>query len=333
MKWVMKEPVCGDMIRVESGTIYHFGVYVSDDEVIQFGLAPSQRATIRDSEVEVVATDIDQFLAGGFLEVCELDRKERKQRRKPKETVEFARSKLGMRGYNIIYNNCEHFANECVLGQRICRQAEDVREMFRNMPVVDVYLAKLPDRDVGQPLACPVRQAEVEAITNQQVKREKYYVWKLLEYGLERTFGLKSKDLTFTKNPNGGYKTEKAEFSLSHSGGALAVAISRGPVGVDVEDLAAPCRAGMPQRSMTQKEYAAYQDLPEAEKQAYFVRLWTAKEALFKASHSGSFDPAAQDTDVGLYRSFEKTVGDRVYALSVATATPERIRVFENIQL
>ena len=67
MKWIMKEPKRGDMIRVASGSIYHFGIYVSDDEVIQFGLAPSQRAVLRDSEVEVLSSDIYTFLAGGFL--------------------------------------------------------------------------------------------------------------------------------------------------------------------------------------------------------------------------------------------------------------------------
>ena len=100
MKWVMKDPVRGDMIRVALGSIYHFGIYVSDEEVIQFGLAPSQRAMLRDSEVEVVSSDIDGFLAGGFLEVCEFDKKERKKHRSPDAVVAYAQSKLGMRGYN-----------------------------------------------------------------------------------------------------------------------------------------------------------------------------------------------------------------------------------------
>ena len=41
MKWLLTEPRYGDMVRVKSGTVYHYGVYVSDDEVIQFGLAPA----------------------------------------------------------------------------------------------------------------------------------------------------------------------------------------------------------------------------------------------------------------------------------------------------
>ena len=30
----------GDMVRVMIGTVYHYGIYVSDEEVIQFGYPP-----------------------------------------------------------------------------------------------------------------------------------------------------------------------------------------------------------------------------------------------------------------------------------------------------
>ena len=77
MKWTYAEPTYGDMIRVAVGSIYHFGIYVSDDEVIQFGLPPSRRGNQPDSEVEVLVSDIDGFLAGGFLEVSVFDKKEK----------------------------------------------------------------------------------------------------------------------------------------------------------------------------------------------------------------------------------------------------------------
>ncbi len=333
MKWVMKDPVRGDMIRVALGSIYHFGIYVSDEEVIQFGLAPSQRAMLRDSEVEVVSSDIDGFLAGGFLEVCEFDKKERKKHRSPDAVVAYAQSKLGMRGYNILYNNCEHFANECLSGEHICHQADDVRAMFRNMPIVDVYVAVLPDREIGEPLSCRPRWAEIVSLSHERLKREKYYVWKLLEYGLERSFGLKMRDLVFKKEENGRYSADKVEFSLSHSQNILAVAVSRGAVGVDVEAADADCRQGMAERALTPREYAFYNRLPDEEKAHGFLRLWTAKEALFKASHGDRFDPAALETIGGQYRTFDQNAEGIPYILSVATATPDRIRMFENVKL
>lgn len=333
MKWVMKEPARGDMIRVESGSIYHFGIYVSDDEVIQFGLAPSQRVTLHDSEVEVLSSDIYAFLSGGFLEVCEFDRRERKKHRSPDEVVSYARSKLGTRGYNIIYNNCEHFANECISGQHICHQADDVRQMFRNMPIVDVYLAKLPARSVGEPLSCALRQEEIDEISNEFVKREKYYVWKLLEYGIERTFGLKIKNLDFSKDEYGRYKTDKLEFSLAHSKGGLAVAVSRAAVGVDLEAMDIERTEEMARGVMTQKDFDEYERLSENEKQKYLVDAWTAKEALFKFSHSALFEPRSYDVSEGGFRTFEKIIGDKTFSVSVATTTTERIRLFENIEL
>ena len=333
MKWVMKDPSRGDMIRVESGTIYHFGIYVSDDDVIQFGLAPSQRIAIPDSEIEVLSTDIDCFLAGGFLEVAEFDKKERKKHRSPDKVVAYAKSKLGMRGYNIIYNNCEHFANECISGEHISKQADDVRAMFRNMPVVDVYLAELPNRDIEEPLECDLRQKDVDGISNELLKREKYYVWKLLGYGLERSLGIKIADLSFVKEKDGRYVTDKAEFSLSHSKGALAVAVSRAHVGVDIECIDEKYRDGMANRVMTEKEYALYEKLADSEKQAYFYKTWSAKEAIFKHSHKERFIPSDTDTDSAICRSFEKNVGGKPFFLSIATATPEKIRIFEDIKL
>ena len=94
MKWELSEPKLGDMIRVRFGNFYHYGFYVSDSEVIQFGLAPNARPEIKDSEVEVLASDIDTFLNGEYLEVAVLDKKELKTRVPPKKSVELARARI-----------------------------------------------------------------------------------------------------------------------------------------------------------------------------------------------------------------------------------------------
>lgn len=133
MKWILGEPHIGDMIRVRSGSIYHYGVYVSDSEVIQFGLAPAARPTLRDTDIEVLSTDIDTFLSGQFLEVAEFDRKEKKANKTPEEAVSIARARMGERGYHILYNNCEHFAYECVTGKKYSEQVDSVRDLFRGM--------------------------------------------------------------------------------------------------------------------------------------------------------------------------------------------------------
>ena len=40
MKWVFGECLPGDMIRIKTGAVYHYGIFVSDAEVIQFGYPP-----------------------------------------------------------------------------------------------------------------------------------------------------------------------------------------------------------------------------------------------------------------------------------------------------
>ena len=333
MKWGYKDPSFGDMIRVGLGEIYHVGIYVSDDEIIQFGLAPSMRALLRDSEIEVLSSDIDTFLAGGFLEVAEFDKKEKKKHRSPKEVVAYARSKIGTRGYNILYNNCEHFANECLSGERSCQQADDVRALFRNMPIVDLYIAQLPQREIDAPLACMARNEEIAAASNPQVKREKYYVWKLLGYALERSFGLKMDTLPFTKEISGRWSTPKAYFSLSHSGNALAVAVSRAPVGVDIEGQATAYREEMADRMMTAAELAQFRQLPADAQGEYFLTLWTAKEAIFKASRDDVFRPTQLEAAAFSHKTLTFTVAEQGYTCSVATNTPERLRIYENIPL
>ena len=331
MKWVMSHPSRGDMVRVKWQELFHFGIYVSDDEVIQFGANPASRTATPDCQLRVISTDMESFLAGGALEVAEFDWRERLTNRKPDDVVAYAISKIGMGGYHILHNNCEHFANECISGQRVCNQAETLREMFRKIPVVDVYLASMPDHPMDQPIACDLRRQEIDAVTHPRVKMEKYYVWKLLGYGLNRSFGLNIDTLEFHLDEFGRYVTEKAVFSLSHSHGLLAVAVSRGEVGIDVEPLGAKLPEKMADRILTPEELASY--ITKEDKQNELVRIWTAKEALFKASGKACFDPVQQDTSKGGYCTFETEVADVTYAVSVATATPEKIRIYKDVSL
>ena len=67
------------------------------------------------------------------MEVAEFDRKERKANRAPDEVVSTARARLGERGYHILYNNCEHFAHECVSGKHYSEQVDGVRDLFRGL--------------------------------------------------------------------------------------------------------------------------------------------------------------------------------------------------------
>ncbi len=132
MKWSPSQCKAGDMIRIQLGSFYHMGIFVSENEIIQFGLPPVPEYRTDLDKVEVVATDIDVFSCGKIVEVAQMSLKEKLRRFSPQKTIELARSRIGEKGYNIIHNNCEHFAYECVFGIKYCSQVESLREKWKN---------------------------------------------------------------------------------------------------------------------------------------------------------------------------------------------------------
>lgn len=121
-----KKPEYGDQIRVNRGIYYHHGIYESDDVIYQF--ASPEGAEISPKTAKIIITTLDKFLKGGSLEVKEYNSDELEKKRTPEEIIEFAKSKLGydMGGYNLASNNCEHFSNLCVFGEKRSEQVEGI---------------------------------------------------------------------------------------------------------------------------------------------------------------------------------------------------------------
>lgn len=125
--WVQKTPQKGDHIRVRrmNGLYAHHGIYVSDEEVIHF-TGKDDDSILDWSKPEVIQTDLAYFLKGGILEVKEYTDEEFADLYSPEQIVTYARACLGDKGYNLIFNNCEHFANVCTLGRFRSHQVEKV---------------------------------------------------------------------------------------------------------------------------------------------------------------------------------------------------------------
>lgn len=125
--WVQKTPQKGDHIRVQrmNGLYAHHGIYVSDEEVIHF-TGKDDDSILDWSKPEVIQTDLAYFLKGGTLEVKEYTDEEFADLYSPEQIVTYARACLGDKGYNLIFNNCEHFANVCTLGRFRSHQVEKV---------------------------------------------------------------------------------------------------------------------------------------------------------------------------------------------------------------
>ncbi|MBK6089752.1 lecithin retinol acyltransferase family protein [Ruminococcus difficilis] len=130
MKWVYRECQYGDIIRVKLGSVYHYGIFASEDEVIAFGLPPTAENLKNQQDIKVLATDIDVFSCGNMIETAQLTLNEKRKRQSPDKTVSAARARIGEGSYNLIHNNCEHFVNEIVFGKKISEQELEVRRKW-----------------------------------------------------------------------------------------------------------------------------------------------------------------------------------------------------------
>ena len=86
------------------------------------------------------------------------------------------------------------------------------------------------------------------------------------------------------------------EFSVTSSGGLAAVGLSERSLGVDIE-IAGPDIVVLP-TALTAREEGSLASLAPDDRHIGFLRLWTAKEAVLKASgRSLADDPATIDVE------------------------------------
>lgn len=129
--WSEKVPQKGDHIRVNRGVYNHHGIYISDEEVVHF-TGQDDDSILDWSKNEVISTNLDRFLLCGVLEVKEYTDEEFEDLYPVEHIVTYARACLGNKGYSLIFNNCEHFANVCTLGRFRSRQVEGVFDAILN---------------------------------------------------------------------------------------------------------------------------------------------------------------------------------------------------------
>jgi 4'-phosphopantetheinyl transferase len=75
-------------------------------------------------------------------------------------------------------------------------------------------------------------------------------------------------------------------FSLAHSGDTVAIAVARGPVGIDVERAATGCVCSLAS-AMHPEDAALAGALPEPDRHAAIIRWWVRMEAVLKCAGAG----------------------------------------------
>ena len=119
---------------------------------------------------------------------------------------------------------------------------------------------------------------------------------------------------------------------MSHSHNVVCVALSRAVVGVDVEKIE-PTKADIADKVLSEKEKAEYALLSCEEKDGFLIRAWARKESLFKTRNVKALTFEEFKNQEGAVAEKTLNLSDGAYALSVATATPEKLRLYEGIDL
>ena len=199
--------------------------------------------------------------------------------------------------------------------------------------MIDVYIAVLPDKEICKPLLCAKRQAEIDGISNERVRREKYYVWKLLEYAIKNSLGADASRLNFTKSKNQKWSCDAFEFSLSHSGELLAVAISDRAVGVDVERIRVKNSERMANYILTSGEKAEYSSVCDDTADEWLIQRWCQKEAIFKSKNEDSFIPSKIETANFFSHVEFLEVKNQKYILALAAKEQDNLKINEIVDL
>lgn len=164
--------------------------------------------------------------------------------------------------------------------------------------MVHVYFAPIFE-GVMEPVFPPRRQKQLEETKNDRCRRQRYSVWKLLQYGLRHSLDLDPEQLEFSLDDRGRWSCDRCFFSLSHSDGAVAVAISDAPVGIDVEGMDRSLHPALPGKILTAPEQTEFAALDERQQKQYLLEKWCCKESRFKWQEAAKAEGAAEKTCAG----------------------------------
>ncbi|MCH5159599.1 MAG: 4'-phosphopantetheinyl transferase superfamily protein [Clostridiales bacterium] len=208
---------------------------------------------------------------------------------------------------------------------------DELQQQYNIDNKVHVYVAEFDDSVEVQDVKPPIRNDAIAATTDPLLKRQRYCVWRLLDYALRQLIGKGVDGLNFTRDANGKWSAGGVYFSLSHSRHAVAVAVClTESVGVDIEYVAQDrFNARLAERVLTDDEQRARRIFSDLFKVYHFVSCWTKKEAIFKRDGGAAFLPSAINTYKAPIYSLRLELNSGIYWLSAATVSnlPTKLRI------
>ena len=137
-----------------------------------------------------------------------------------------------------------------------------------------------------------LRRERIQQAQNPKVRDERQAVWRLACFALSKAFGkLKEESFVFDDFK---IKYNDVFVCLSHSNGAVAVAVSSNDVGVDIQIVPQKASARVANRALNDEEKQAF--ALSRDKELFLTERWAAKESAFKKSGKSIFCPSKTDT-------------------------------------
>ncbi len=172
--------------------------------------------------------------------------------------------------------------------------------------LVYVYISGISD-DLNIPLPSYI---DVKKISNQSVLAEKRSAYSLLYRAAKEVFGVDMDLSMLTKTENGKPVYPDYHFSISHSKGICAVALSKNNVGIDIEREISEERETRIRKKILHKNEAPDTDITE---------LWTKKEAVFKLLGGKIFVP--HEINISAYNTATDNIIIKGLKYTVAVAS------------
>lgn len=192
---------------------------------------------------------------------------------------------------------------------------------------VYVYVAHFDNGVCVRDVLPASRNEYVASAANSLVRAQRYCVWRLLDVALTQCTGKGVADLSLVRCDDGLWRCAAGGvyFSLSHSGNAVAAAVSGVAVGVDVELYRAErFNSRLARRIASDDELRAYSLCAPSESGRFVAELWARRESAFKyyrnCAHDGSLQSSAPAPDTCCRWI---SVGGAPFVLSVS-ASPAR---------
>jgi len=113
----------GDIIVADRILYQHYGIYTGNGRVIHY----SDKNRDFGADIKVRETSLKKFAKNGKFKIAiPAETGNGYEQFTPEETINRAKSRLGEKHYDLIFNNCEHFTSWCKTGDSKSSQVINV---------------------------------------------------------------------------------------------------------------------------------------------------------------------------------------------------------------